>query len=145
MAVSARKAPPSGSRQAASSNIDPAVTAFLDTLDHPLNPSLLSLRKLILGISPLVREEFKWNSPSFKTTDHFATINVHGKNLLRLILHTGARKKASAQTGLDIPDTTGILKWLAKDRAMVTFESGCELKKKNAALKSILRAWIDQV
>lgn len=124
---------------------DPDVAAFLDALSHPLKPELLALRKLILSISPAVTEEFKWNSPSFRTTDHFATINVAGKNQLRLILHTGATKKASAAAGLDIPDPRALLKWLARDRAMVTFDSPSDLRVKSAPLKAILVRWIKLV
>lgn len=132
-------------RPTAKSKSDPDVTAFLDTLSHPLKPELLALRKLILGVSPAVTEEFKWNSPSFRTTDHFATINVTGKNQLRLILHTGAKKKASAAAGLDIPDPQSLLKWLAKDRAIVTIDSSADLESKRAPLKAILVHWIKLV
>ena len=68
---------------------DPAVAAFLEALDHPLKPEIEAVRKIILGVSPEIREGIKWNAPSFRTTDWFATCNVHAKDKLRLILHFG--------------------------------------------------------
>jgi hypothetical protein len=77
------------------------------TLKHPLKPSLEALRRLILGVDPTLQDGIKWNAPSFRTTEWFATTNVHGKDCLRLILHTGAKAKESAKTGLKIADPTG--------------------------------------
>jgi hypothetical protein len=68
---------------------------------------------------------------------------VHGKDSLRLILHTGAKVKAGA--GLKVDDSTGLLKWLAKDRAMVTLGDAKDLKAKTKALRAILRQWIRYV
>lgn len=127
------------------SKTDPAVTAYLAALKHPLKQELEAVRQLILGVSPAVREGIKWNSPSFRTTDWFATVNVHGQDGLRLILHTGAKVKATATEGLIIPDPTGLLKWLAKDRAMVTLTGGKDLAKQCAALKGVLRGWVKGV
>lgn len=136
---------PAANPKSGSSRTDPAVDAFMRQLKHPLKRELEKLRQFFLGISPKVHEEFKWNSPSFRTTDHFATINVHGKDSLRLILHTGAKKKANAIHGLQIADPTGLLKWLAKDRCLVMFDSAQDLEAKRATLRAIVREWIKQV
>ena len=55
---------------------DPAVIDFLDKLEHPLKPEIETIRQIILGVSPTIREGIKWNSPSFRTTDYFATLNL---------------------------------------------------------------------
>lgn len=119
---------------------DPAVDALLLKLDHPLKPQLQALRRLILAVSPAVREELKWNSPSFKTTDHFATANTHGASSLRLILHRGAKKRTGPMP--DIPDPAGLLTWLGKDRALITLDSAAALRKASAPLKTLLKHWI---
>ena len=140
--------------QSGDSRTDPAVIAFMRDLDHPLKPELEALRQLILGASPAIREGIKWNSPSFRTTDWFATINVCGGGRpprpddppsLRLILHTGAKGKAGATQESKIADPAGLLKWLAKDRCLVTFGDGEELQAKRAALRTIVREWIGQL
>ena len=125
------------------SRTDPAVDAFLLALDHPLRPALEALRQLILAVSPAVREEFKWNSPSFRTTEHFATANLQGPGTLRLILHRGAKKRADAMP--EIPDPAGLLKWLGRDRAMVLIKEPAGLGKLATPLKAILKHWIRHV
>src|SRR5687768_8832194 len=82
---------------------DPGVAEFMRTLDHPLKRELEAIRRIILGVSPEVREGIKWNAPSFRTTDFFATVNLRsgeraGTHSVWLILHTGARTKET--TGL---------------------------------------------
>ena len=121
---------------------DPGVTAYTAALDHPLKPALEAVRQAILGADPAIAEGIKWNMPSFRTVEYFATTNLTGKTGLRLILHTGAKVKASAATGLDVDDPSGLLEWLAKDRALARFDDVADVKAKRAALQAIIRAWI---
>ncbi|WP_437618624.1 DUF1801 domain-containing protein [Sorangium sp. So ce1151] len=121
---------------------NPAVVAFLRELDHPLKEEVVALRQIILGVSPAIREEIKWNAPSFRTTEHFATFNLRAKDRVRLILHLGAKVKDTAVKGLEIADPAGLLEWLAKDRCLVTFSDGEDVQAKRAALESVLRAWL---
>lgn len=139
--AAAAKSKPAAAKEK-ESRTDPAVEAYLAALKHPLKPELEALRQLILGVSPAIREGIKWNSPSFRTTDWFATINTHGKNQLRLILHTGAKVKAATKDGFAIPDPTGLLTWLAPDRAMVGFVGTDDFSSKSKALNTILKAWV---
>lgn len=122
----------------------PDVIAFLAELEHPLKAELESLREIILGASPDIREGIKWNAPSFRTTEYFATFNLRTKDRLRLILHTGAKVKESATTGLKIADPAGLLEWLAKDRCLVTFSDAKDIQAKKPALEALLREWIQR-
>jgi len=122
-----------------SSQIDPTVDAYLKSLDHPAKKEIEAIRKLILGVNPVIREGIKWNSPSFRLDDWFATLNLH-KGQVRLILHTGTKKKAQDNT--KVADPKGLLQWLAKDRAMVTFEGGKDVKAKRTALAAVVKQWI---
>ncbi|WP_437980025.1 DUF1801 domain-containing protein [Sorangium sp. So ce117] len=136
-----RKAPgapatPAGAQES------PAVVAFLRELDHPRKEAIVALRQIILGVSPAIREEIKWNAPSFRTTEHFATFNLRAQDRVRLILHLGAKVKDTAAKGLELADPTGLLEWLAKDRCLVTFTDGEDVQAKRAALESVLRAWL---
>ena len=88
-----------------SDTTDPAVFDYLDKLEHPLKAEIETVRQIILGVSPEIREGIKWNSPSFRTTDYFATLNLR-QGRVWLILGTGAKVKPTAQTGLSIPDPT---------------------------------------
>jgi len=118
------------------------VAAFMRDLDHPLKAEIEALRQIILGVDPEIREEIKWNAPSFRTTEHFATFNLRTKDRVRIILHTGAKVKETATKGLKIADPDGLLEWLSKDRCLVTFSDGKDIQGKRAALEAILRAWI---
>ncbi|WP_224240332.1 DUF1801 domain-containing protein [Hyalangium gracile] len=133
------KPEPGGSRT------DPDVIAFLRELDHPQKKEIEAVRQLILGISPEIREGIKWNAPSFQTTDHFATFNLRGKEGARLILHTGAKTKQTATTGMKIADPLGLLEWLARDRCLVTLGTLKDLQARRAALEAIVREWIAQL
>jgi hypothetical protein len=125
-----------------SAQTHPAVIAFLHELDHPLKREIETIREIILGVSPEIREEIKWNAPSFRTSEHFATFNLRTSDRVRLILHLGAKVKDTASTGIDIEDPAGLLEWLAKDRCIVTFSDGEDVQAKRVALEAIVRAWI---
>ncbi len=62
----------------------------------------------------------KWNAPSFRTTEFFATINVRAKDSVQLIFHRGAKVKDNTTKGPKITDPEGLIEWLAKDRYLVT-------------------------
>jgi hypothetical protein len=115
----------------------------LRELKHPLKKEIEMLRRIILGVSPEIREGIKWNAPSFRTSEWFATFNLHARDCIRLILHAGARKKEGA--GLKVPDPAGLLEWRAKDRCMATFGNGKDIQSSRADLQAILREWIRQL
>ncbi len=127
--------------QAAVVKFDPAVDDFMRQLKHPLKKVVVTVRQLILSVSPVIQEGIKWNSPSFRTNDYFATLNLRNDRVW-LILHTGAKVKASATKGLKIADPMGLLKWLAKDRCVVTLDDAKDVEVKRKALQSIIREWI---
>jgi uncharacterized protein YdhG (YjbR/CyaY superfamily) len=124
---------------------DPAVVAFLRELDHPLKREIEAVRDIILGASPEIREGIKWNAPSFRTTEYFATFNLRAKDGVQLIFHTGAKVKETAKTGVQVADPKGLLNWLAKDRCMVTIGVKKDVDAKRAALRDIVIEWIRYV
>jgi hypothetical protein len=125
-----------------SSQTDPAVIAFLRELDHPLKQEIEAVRQLILDVSPEIREGIKWNAPSFRTTEFFATFNLRARDRVRLVLHLGAKVKETPAKGLRIADPAGLLEWLAEDRCLVTLGDGKDVQAKGPALQAILREWI---
>lgn len=121
-----------------------SVDAYMSDLKHAHKAGVQDIRKLILSLAPGIQEDVKWNAPSFYIDDHFATFRLHPSPIFQLILHTGAKKKASAKP-LKIADPEGLLKWAAADRCVVTFSSAADAKAKKVALGAILRAWINQL
>lgn len=67
-------------RKAATSSpsaTDKSVDTYLAHLEHPYKKGVQALRKAILGVDARIREEVKWNAPSFCLEDHFATFRLH--------------------------------------------------------------------
>ncbi len=120
-----------------------AVGAFMRDLDHPLKADIESVRKLVLGANPAITEGVKWNSVSFRKADWFATINLRSRDTLQLVFHTGAKAKDNPE--MKIPDPNGLIKWLAKDRCLVTLGSGKALKGTTGGFKAIVQAWLKYV
>jgi hypothetical protein len=110
-------------------------------LDHPLKPELEAVRAIILGVSPEISEGIKWNSPSFRVKEWFATINIR-KDAIHVILHLGAKVKDNSTGGLTIDDPTGLLEWLAKERAAVKFGHMQAIKSGRASFEDIVRQWV---
>jgi uncharacterized protein YdhG (YjbR/CyaY superfamily) len=121
---------------------DPAVAALLKTLKHPLKKEIDAVRLIILAASPTIREGIKWNAPSFRTADWFATVNLRSTKSVEVILHAGAKVKESATKGLKIADPRGLLKWLAADRALASLGAGADIVDNRRAFEAIVRAWI---
>jgi len=127
-----------------SSQTDPAVVAFLRELDHPLKRDIEAVRRIILGISPEIREGIKWNGPSFRTTDYFATFFLRSTDRVQLIFHKGAGVKDNSTQGMTVADPKGLIQWLAKERCIVTLGAGKHIAANRSALGAIVRAWIGQ-
>jgi len=120
------------------------VPGFIEGLEHPLKPVVLALRQALLGAGPAISEEIKWNAPSFRTREHFATMHLRAKDSVRLILHLGARSRA-AVSAASIPDPQQLLEWLGPGRAAIRFAGVDELERRRDALLAIIRAWIRHV
>jgi hypothetical protein len=122
---------------------DPAVVAFLKKLRHPLKKEVEAVRAIILGADPGIREGIKWKSPSFRTTEYFATVNTYDKDRVLLVLHRGAAVRGDK--GVRVTDPRGLLEWRGKDRALVWFGKGRKAQRYRAALRAIVREWIPYV
>lgn len=122
-----------------------AVDAFLATLEHPLRAEAATLRALILGADPSIAEGIKWNAPSYRTGEYFATTHLRSKKGVGVIFHLGAKARTLPAGGVTIDDPARLLKWLAKDRAMVEFADAQEIEAHRAAFVAILRQWIRYV
>ncbi len=112
------------------------------SLDHPFKAEVEALRVIVREADPSILEGIKWNAPSFRTTEYFATTNLRAKNGVGIILHRGARVRDLPAEGLEIHDPGKLLKWLAKDRAMVEFKDLAEIEARKAEFAALIRDWI---
>lgn len=103
------------------------------------------MRQIILGASPAISEGIKWNAPSFRTQkEWFATLHLRSKQSVQVILHLGAKARPDLKP-FEIADPDGLMKWLGKDRALVTLGAGRDIAANRKALEAIVRAWIKHV
>ena len=120
------------------------VDAFLDALQHPHVDAVHRLRSVVLQASPLITEGIKWNAPSFRTGDWFATMNIRPSKPIRLVLHTGAKLRSGIPP-LAVDDPDAILQWLGPDRAIVEFADVADVETKRAAITAILQQWVPRL
>lgn len=122
-----------------------AVDAFMDTLEHPFKAEIAAIRCAILGVDARIAEGIKWNAPSFRTTEYFATTHLREKAGIGVILHLGAKIRDVGPEGVVITDPDKMLKWLGKDRAMIVFKGMDDFVARRAAFEDVLRQWISNV
>lgn len=122
-----------------------AVSEFINALMEPTKTETQLLRAAILESDSAVSEGVKWNAPSYRTNEYFATTNLRTKTGVGLVLHFGAKVRA-VDAGKDtITDPTGLLKWVAKDRATIEFKDAKDIEAKRSELQAIVRQWIGYV
>lgn len=121
------------------------VDGFMRKLEHPMKAELEAIRRIFLAADPAITEGIKWNAPSFRTTEFFATTNLRSKDVVQIIMHFGARVNEISSTGVTIDDPDGLLQWLAKDRASIKFHDMKTIQAKSSALSAVIRQWIMHV
>lgn len=139
--VSAKKAPAKTAAKKVAAKKVPDVLTFLAALEHPHKAEIVLLREIILAADASVVDEIKWNAPSFRTSEFFATTNLRAKTGTSVILHFGAKKRDIAPRSA-IADPGRLLQWLADDRAMVSFASVADLESRRAEFSALIRSWI---
>lgn len=122
-----------------------AVDELMKTLQHPAESEIQRLREVILQVHPSVREGVKWKSPSFRTSEYFATANLRTKKGVGVILHFGAKVRSVGGNRESINDPQNLLEWLAKDRATANFAHMDDIAAKKKAFQAVLRQWIQYV
>lgn len=119
-----------------------AVDALLAGARHPHMDAVEALRRAILGADPAIAEGVKWASPSFRTHEYFATVQLRARPGVALILHRGARVRDTPVGAATFDDPDGLLRWLGPDRAQVGFADAGDLARRTPALQALLRRWI---
>lgn len=85
-----------------------------------------AVAQLRIGLFAIGREiggGIKWNAPSFRPKEYFASVNIRG-NVGRVIFRRGMKVKDHSTTGLTINAPIGLLERLAKERAPVKRHEG---------------------
>lgn len=122
---------------------DQTLDSLIDELNHPLRKEVEAFRKMIIEADPTIEEGIKWNSLSFRTTEWFATWNVRVKDQVQFVLHLGAKVKANPEVA-NIEDPDDLLKWQAKDRALLTLHPA-DIERCRASVTTLIQEWIKHV
>ncbi|MDQ0193800.1 DUF1801 domain-containing protein [Paenibacillus wynnii] len=120
------------------------VVEFLNNLEHPLKKEIEEVRNIILGVNEFITEHIKWNAPSFCfNNEDRVTFNLQGKGFFRLIFHCGAKKSEYAGNGALFEDNTGLLEWVAADRAIIKFTDRSDVEANREKLAAVVTKWIE--
>lgn len=117
-----------------------AVDQFMAKLNHPHKDAVQMIRRIMREADPAIAEGVKWNAPSFRTTGYFATTQLRTKDGIGIVMHLGA--KLREVPAFQLEDPQGLLKWLAKDRALMNFAGIEDVKAHEEAIQQIVRQWI---
>jgi len=124
------------------SNRSEDVERFMRELEHSRKDEVESLRAAILEAHPGITERIKWNAPSFCFKgDDRVTFKLKPKDCVQLIFHRGAKVKNTR--GFSFEDRSGLLEWVADDRAIVTLLDQKDVKAKRSALSKAVVQWME--
>ena len=123
-------------------NQSEAVNQFMEKLEHPLKAEIEKVRELILSSDEQITEHIKWNAPSFcyQGEDRVTFRLFPAVDSFQLIFHRGAKVKDS--TDFAFQDESGLLKWLAQDRATLLFHDMNEIEEKSTLFKNLVSRWM---
>jgi hypothetical protein len=117
------------------------VRAFLEGLKHRRKDAVQAVREIVLSAHPEITERIKWNAPSFCIDgDDRITFRLQPRDMVQLVFHRGAGKRDDATFSFE--DRSGLLEWVAKDRAVVTFGDREDVVAKREALRDLAKRWM---
>eukprot|EP01036_Dinobryon_divergens_P054703 gene54703-73091_t len=106
-----------------------SVTAFLHDLEHPRKAEIERLREIIFEADPALRDQIKWNAPSFGIDgEDRITFRLQPGDKLDLIFHRGAEVKDSAD--FNFTDDDELVTWLSPDRGIIRFGDAADIEAK---------------
>jgi hypothetical protein len=116
------------------------VDLFMSGLDHPLKEEIERLRAAILDSNHGITEHVKWNAPSFcYAGEDRVTFRLYPEDRTQLVFHRGAKIKDDADA-FAFDDDTGLLRWVATDRAVVPLQ---DAEAKQRDLLSVVNRWVE--
>jgi hypothetical protein len=114
-------------------NADPRVDEWFQKLDHPLKPSMLAVRRVILEADPRITESIKWSTPTFEFRGNLASFQPKAKQFVSLLFHRGA----------EIPGDHPRLEGDSPLARVMRFTSEAEVEMYRGSLEAAVRAWCD--
>jgi hypothetical protein len=118
------------------------VDRFMSGLNHPLKEEVEQLRTAILDSNDRITEHIKWNAPSFRYAgEDRVTFRLHPEDRVQLIFHRGVKVRSDA-ADFAFDDQTGLLRWVAADRAVVDLRDAKDAEAKQWDLVEVVNRWV---
>ena len=115
------------------------VERFMEGLDHPLKEEIGRLREAILDSNDRITEHIKWKAPSFRYAgEDRVTFRLHPAERSQLVFHRGAKVKDDAAE-FAFEDDTGLLQWVAQDRAVVALR---DAEARQGDVVEVVNRWV---
>lgn len=109
------------------------VDEFLSRLDHPLKREIQSVRDIVKGVNEDIKEEWKWNAPSFSYKgSYLVTFNLWEKERIHLVFHNSEIVNIES----------AILEGDYPTRRMAYFTDMNDLEAKRTELERVIRELI---
>jgi uncharacterized protein YdhG (YjbR/CyaY superfamily) len=110
-----------------------AVDEFLAELDHPLKAEVQAVREIIRGAAPGIKEQVKWNAPSFSyKDDYLVTFNLRARDRIHLVFHNPAISKVNSP----------LLEGDYEDRRIAYFTDMGDIEAKRDALEKAVQGLV---
>jgi Domain of unknown function (DU1801) len=115
------------------------VDRFMEGLDHPMKVEIERLRTAILDSDERITEHIKWKAPSFRYAgEDRVTFRLYPPERAQLVFHRGAKPKDDA-ADFAFEDDTGLLRWVADDRAVVALRDAAARRQD---LVAVVNLWV---
>ena len=111
-------------------------------LQHPLRDGVQQLRTAVLASDDGLSEHVRWNAPSFRYGgEDRVTFRLGPREQLQLVFHRGAAVRADA-AGFIFDDPTGLLRWAAPDRGVLTLADQAAVDRHEEAVVALVGLWV---
>lgn len=120
------------------------VTAYLDSLNHPLRKEIEEIRKIILGANDALEENIKWNGPNYRVgVNDRVSLRVLPPKQIMIIFHRGAKVLEQPKERILSKDH-GLLEWKTNDRAVATLKDMEQIERYRNQLSELVKNWLDK-
>lgn len=117
------------------------VDRYLDGLPPELAATLSGLRDGIRSVAPAgAVENIKWNGPNYALDDvDRVTVGTDPRGKVRIVMHRGV--KIVDAEGFSFDDDTGLVRWAAADRGVITLDPA-EIDAHRDEIVALIERWL---
>jgi len=117
----------------------------MDQFEDERKPLVKAMLNTIVEACPGLTESIKWKAPTFYDDGKDRlTLMLHKKDVVGLILHTGARPKEDKKAPHLFTDETGLLEWNSNIRATMSFSDLDDFMAKRKNFMQAVKRWIEE-